>query len=695
MAMDFNPLDLLASTALRDNRNTQPDITGTDLKLSQPDDADAEEEEDGETDDNDDAADTHSCAATNGDVMPCSGCDLEDNTIMGSMKSGKDKQTIGKPVAIIAGDGVFTEKKTQTVEKKTSNGSGLAEEADKHSVKVRARNGGEEHLSVVHEPETKLCNGKIPLILGTVSTMGFPTTCTDTCREDSTETAADTEAISQAANTNSEESRDITLHSCQVDDPCVPEKRLVLDVSTQDQNLVADCLSSEAQAPVDEHSESVLSSETKVSDGVEDSDNKIDQDLQVAVGLCNNCDENSTPSVTILPRVVEDTDARVKTHSAFDQEVCDISGIKDTHPPLDCLDKSSQPPSALPSSPPSIESVALDHCYAASPGKPLHSHRPSMDTPEDSGDAFESADETNSADDIEHRPRSLSVDSEYLHYGIPGMPHELEHIPQTDKASLMSPTPSMDSMSNDSSVSENSNALGQFYSILVPGCPNQALYSPSSTQKLIVGDGLGTVLDQLSSESAKFYHPSPLDGSGCPGPTPKCGKFRIGTFASFSSSNLELDKEVAAAAEMKVRRLKIGIPPEPGMKSAMSSPALASPGSPFPLLQSPGIEWDRSDAGSEIQDDLDSSTTEDKYLSSSFGSDMSGITTIVWNHPVFHDHDYCCKETSERLFGKPVAEVRPMKVGKRKYIKKKDREIVEEKINRKCLFTFLIQTCKS
>ncbi|KAK7466714.1 hypothetical protein BaRGS_00037201 [Batillaria attramentaria] len=72
--MDFNPLDLLASTALRDNRATQPaDTTSADLKLLQPEDADAEEEDDDETDgDGDDNAGSRS-AATNGDVMPCLG----------------------------------------------------------------------------------------------------------------------------------------------------------------------------------------------------------------------------------------------------------------------------------------------------------------------------------------------------------------------------------------------------------------------------------------------------------------------------------------------------------------------------------------------------------------------------------------------------------------------------------------------
>ncbi|KAK7477502.1 hypothetical protein BaRGS_00031266, partial [Batillaria attramentaria] len=628
-AMDFNPLDLLASTALRDNRATQPaDTTSADLKLLQPEDADAEEEDDDETDgDGDDNAGSRS-AATNGDVMPCLGCEVEDDTVMGSVKTGKDKRTFGKSVVLAAEDSVLAEKKILSAEETNLSSkiaiteplgtvrtedteTGRSEDALLENGTGRMCNG-EEEQSTVNESDSE-CNGKVPPDPN--AAVGFPTPHGDTgCEESAEKKAADTEtenASTQAEDTQEEHAVDTDTHSCQADGPSSTGKPCVSDLAAQDQNLVPDCISPEAQTLEGRLQESDTCLQTQESSSVDDTDIKIDQDLQMAVGLCNNCDDEGASSVTPLPLVAADADA----------------------------------------------------C----PGKPVH--RPSADTAEDSGDAFESADENASAGDIEHRPRSLSVDSEYLQYGVSGMPHELDGIPQADKNSLMSPTPSVDSVSNDSSVSENSNALGPYYSILLPGYQNQTLCSQNPAQKLAVGDGVGTVLDNVSSESAKFYNPGPLDGSACPGPAPKCGKFRIGTFASFSSSNLELDRDMSAAAELKERRLKIGIPSEPGMKSSLSSPALISPGSPFPLLQSPGIEWDRSDAGSEIQDDLDSSTTDDKYLSSSHGSDMSGITSVIWNHPVFHDHDYCCKETSERVFGKPVAEVHPMKVGKRNFDK--------------------------
>lgn len=292
----------------------------------------------------------------------------------------------------------------------------------------------------------------------------------------------------------------------------------------------------------------------------------------------------------------------------------------------------------------------------------------STENTDDSGDAFESADENISADDIERRPRSLSVDSEYLQYGVPSTPSQLEGLPPTERPSLLSPTLSADSISNDSSLSEHSSAAaGHFYSILV-GCQNPARATCPQKMSLVDSQSLGLNSLACSADDSRVSA-SLLDGTNMAAGGPKCGKFRIGTFGSFSNSHLDLD------AEAKKSKLKIRIPPD---SKSSASPALASPGSPFPLLQSPGMEWDRSDAGSEAPDDLDSSTTDDKFLSSSHDSDVFGVTSgQVWHHPVFHDHDYCCKEISEKL-GKPVAPPPSTKGGKRKYTKKKDRQECEE-----------------
>ena len=314
----------------------------------------------------------------------------------------------------------------------------------------------------------------------------------------------------------------------------------------------------------------------------------------------------------------------------------------------------------------SSELVFVDHCYACSSDK--MALELSIENTDDSGDAFESADENISADDIERRPRSLSVDSEYLQYGVPPTPSQLEGLPHTDRPSLLSPTLSVDSISNDSSLSEHSSAAaGQFYSILV-GCQNPARTACPQKLSLVDSPGLGTNSLACGAEDGRLSA-SLAEGATLAAGGPKCGKFKIGTFGSFSNSHLDLETEA------KKNKLKIRIPPD---SKSSASPALASPGSPFPLLQSPAMEWDRSDAGSEAPDDLDSSTADDKFLSSSHDSDAFGTTSSqVWHHPVFHDHDYCCKEVSEKL-GKPVAPPPPTRGGKRKYTKKKDRQECEE-----------------
>ena len=179
----------------------------------------------------------------------------------------------------------------------------------------------------------------------------------------------------------------------------------------------------------------------------------------------------------------------------------------------------------------------------------------STENTDDSGDAFESADENISADDIERRPRSLSVDSEYLQYGVPSTPSQLEGLPPTERPSLLSPTLSADSISNDSSLSEHSSAAaGHFYSILV-GCQNPARATCPQKMSLVDSQSLGLNSLACSADDSRVSA-SLLDGTNMAAGGPKCGKFRIGTFGSFSNSHLDLD------AEAKKSKLKIRIPPD-------------------------------------------------------------------------------------------------------------------------------------
>lgn len=320
------------------------------------------------------------------------------------------------------------------------------------------------------------------------------------------------------------------------------------------------------------------------------------------------------------------------------------------------------PPTLMPPLNFILNSIRLDHCYFTLAARPPS--WPIVDNTDDSCDALESADENVSADDIERRPRSLSVDSVYLQNGgVVAIPSPLDGVTHTERLPLLSPAPSVDSASNDSSMSEQSSLVtgGHFYSILTGSQTPGRL--PSFPSKSALLDDVNYSL--VSSSDRARVGASLLAGASG-------RKFQIGNFGSFSNSLLDLDGEAK-------NKLKIGIPSESVIKHSLSSPGLASPGSPFPLLQSPGMEWDRSDAGSEAPDDADSSTTEDRYLGSSLDSDsMCATIGQIWHHPVFHDHDYFCKEVSEKL-GKPKPPPLPAKNTRRKQSKKKDRQMAEDK----------------
>ena len=140
----------------------------------------------------------------------------------------------------------------------------------------------------------------------------------------------------------------------------------------------------------------------------------------------------------------------------------------------------------------------------------------------------------------------------------------------------------------------------------------------------------------------------------------KYGKFKIGTFASFSSSNLELEKYLRNQdpTASKHRKLNVGIPSEPNtIEQPLSSPTVQ------PFLQSPSLDWDRSEAGSETQDD--SSDNKTPYRLS---PDLSEKVT-EWSHPLFHDHDYC---TKDEYCVKPE-NFKKLASGKRKYTKRKSK----------------------
>ena len=743
--MDFSYLDLLASTALRENNSSQADSTTTHPNQPQPNHHDSPENEE-----DDDEADGKTDVKLSSETLR-----EDDLDNMGSVKCGKPKKSSGKSVSIFVRDGKCVGKKIHSGDSppKEKEGADVTGHTRTVSDKLNSLKNKElcqnnnsaqdalvlkcvdEAVATKEEEEESgvdsgphLCNGVNStnhVSLVAVSSDVKPAPCSGRGGEAAaSEHTAATKAVPDPIMAPATEPS-VDSHTRDQSDVCEVhgDTQTASVTASDDSSSSVPSAASEAEGAADNELTHKEISDSGLSDCVTDRDDSVAADPALAE-LSDSCQGNDNKTLplsqscsaqTCLPGdkecapslIVDKAEEAMKTEDCSNcDEACpdppaqDTGGVQgqdslfkdnvdqdkgssgnkhDDSSSCSVDSKLTPPPPLLPPpsshpTPISAEVVFLDHCYSGHFDK----LKQSAENTDDSGDAFESADENISADEIEHRPRSLSVDSVYLQQGQPGSHPHQDGLSQNDKMSLLSPTLSVDSISNDSSMSEHSSATGgQCYSIL-SGCPNPAR---TALQQNLLGDsqgggdsvGVGGRLTFNSSLLDVGSSPSILENSSLGTVTPKCGKFRIGTFGSFSNSQLDLDKD------SKKSKLKIGMLSDPVMKNSLSSPAIASPASPFPLLQSPGIEWDRSDAGSEAPDDLDSSTTEDKFLSSSHDSEAFGVTSSqIWNHPVFHDHDYCCKEISEKYLGKPVAPAAQTKGGKRKYARKKDRQDMEE-----------------
>ena len=273
------------------------------------------------------------------------------------------------------------------------------------------------------------------------------------------------------------------------------------------------------------------------------------------------------------------------------------------------------------------EPWTLDHPYAMTQG---HS-RPHLSLDNDDIDVC--SDLSPLAEDSEQRSRNMALDCNYLKSGIMegasastldlyGVACSLgrSKLPSSS-SSASSPTTDLGSRSSKVDSSENCN---QFTEPGASTSPNNTSASPNKA---------GT----------------------------KFGKFKIGTFASFSSSNLELEKYLRNQdpTTPNHRKLNVGIPSEPhAVESTLSSPTVQ------PLLQSPSLDWDRSEAGSETQDDSSDNKTPQR-LSPDFTSEK----VTEWSHPLFHDHDYCTKDE----YCAKSDNFKKLTTAKRKYTKRKSK----------------------
>ena len=282
-----------------------------------------------------------------------------------------------------------------------------------------------------------------------------------------------------------------------------------------------------------------------------------------------------------------------------------------------------------------FDSVGLDHSYSLSPG---HVGPSSVNDPFEDDDVDVCSQSSPLTEETEQRSRNLSLDCNYLKSGI---------LEGTSASTLDLYNMSYERSKRPSSSSSMSSPTHDTYT--KQGFPHQhredLLHSPVH---------VGT---------------PEMDSSPSP---PKFGKFRIGTFASFSSSNLELEKYLTKSSD-NGKKLNVGIPSDTTQgHSNMSSPSHHS--SFHPLVQSPTLNWDRSEANSDVHDDSSDARTPHR-LSPDFTEKVG-----EWSHPMFHDHDYCIKESSSKP---PVEEAKSNTV-KRKYTKRKSKDSVinHEKIMR-------------
>lgn len=282
------------------------------------------------------------------------------------------------------------------------------------------------------------------------------------------------------------------------------------------------------------------------------------------------------------------------------------------------------------------ESVALDHPYALPPGK---LQPPAMLDDDDDIDVC--SDNSPLSEDSEQRYHNPSLDCNYLKFGI------MEGVSASTLDLYKMSKSAVKHFKRPSSSSSASSPTADLVS--------KTAHSVQS------GDETGDVFSGMNSPASVSSDVSTAHSPVRPGV--KCGKFKIGTFASFSSGNLELEKFLKSRQQASGKKLNLGIPPDSRLiNSPLSSPS-AYPNI-HPLLQSPSADWDRSEAGSETQDDSSDAKTPLR-MSPDFTKRVK-----EWSHPIFHDHDYCVKDTESISF---VDDFRKFNSGKRKYTKKKNK----------------------
>ncbi|XP_059176730.1 uncharacterized protein LOC131956287 [Physella acuta] len=263
------------------------------------------------------------------------------------------------------------------------------------------------------------------------------------------------------------------------------------------------------------------------------------------------------------------------------------------------------------------EWIYLDHTYALAPGQ---THPPLL-AEEDDVDVC--SDHSPLTEETEQRSRNLSLDFNYLKSGI------LEAVSASTLDLYKMSTSGLGRSKLPSSSSSTS--------------------SPTSDLSKASNCVSGTENGELFSTNQPGVSSTPVR---C---TPKYGKYKIGTFASFSSSNLELEKYLRNKDLLNKRKLRIGIPAE-GSSPSASPVSLA-------LVQSPSLDWDRSEASSETQDDSSDARTPHRM-----SPDMTTEKVTEWSHPMYHDHDYCVKISefsNQSDLGKQTV--------KRKYTKRKNK----------------------
>ena len=288
-----------------------------------------------------------------------------------------------------------------------------------------------------------------------------------------------------------------------------------------------------------------------------------------------------------------------------------------------------------------LDVIHVDHSYAASTGSVGRV---------DSDDVSDSADEALSVDVIDHHSQQSSVGK--VHCKMSDTLKSLQFLPPYQCCGV-SPTLSVDSISNDSMHSENLTLPNGHYDDSV------FLGSPVAN-KLHHNNSFVGHHRRSKGRLSKNNELDGLPNTDVSLPGSACGKFQIGTFGSVSNSYLNLDPSKSKT------NCKFGLQKN-ALKHSVLSPNIRCKTSVLALQNPFGLTLGKSDTISQIQEDFDSLPIEEQLLSSSQDSDILStmLTCQIWDHPVYHDHDYFCKEVSAVL-GKPVSAI-SNKLGKRKY----------------------------